>query len=427
MRKGSFQRLACWASAVVAMASLSAFAAEPLVLVIGIDGAGGSYLQAANTPNIDALIEKGTVRYDFTNEGGLVENPPAGYGASGVNWSTIATGASAAHHGVVDNSFSGNKFNSYPHFFKYVQDHDPASYRASIVSWEPINSAILANPFASLERQFPGLSSAQQDALVRDTTIDLMRNGDPDVTFLHFDQVDGAGHASGWGGPQYNAALQTVDAYIGSIMAEINARPGVISGEEDWLVILTADHGGLGLGHDASQGAINWEVPFIVSGDSVADGAKLGRGTLRDVVPTALWHLGIDPFALGLDGTVRGLAVDPPNGIVGDLNQDGAVTGDGTGPTAEDDVSAFVANWLVVGGGGIAERYGRGDLNFDGVTDLGDWAILNSANRSAGAAAFRAVVGVPEPSAPILLSLPVMFMTAHYRGPAVRNSSADLR
>ncbi|MGD9636519.1 MAG: alkaline phosphatase family protein, partial [Pirellulales bacterium] len=400
---------------------LAAHGSEPRVLIIGIDGAGGRYGPAADTPNIDSLVANGAARFDFYNEGGLVQNPPPGYGASGVNWSTIVTGASAEHHGVTDNSFAGSKFNNYPHFFKYIQEHDPTSYRASIVSWEPINSIVLADQFASLEREFPGLTSAQQDALVRDTTVDLMRHGDPDAIFLHFDQVDAAGHGSGWGTPQYNTALATVDGYIGNIMTAMNQRPGVVSGAEDWLVIVTADHGGLGLGHDASQGPINWEVPFIVSGNSVADGTTLGRGTLRDVVPTALWHLGIDPFALGLDGTVRGLVVTPPNGILGDVNQDGLVTGDGRGPTESDDVSAFVAGWLSQGSGSIAERCARGDLNFDGITNLGDWAILNNASPALGQAAFRRVIGVPEPASVVLLSFPVMWLTAHVRGGALRN------
>jgi type I phosphodiesterase/nucleotide pyrophosphatase len=368
------------------------------VLVIGIDGAGGRYLRDANTPNIDALIFNGAVRYDFLNEGALVANPPAGYGASGVNWSTITTGASGAHHGVTDNSFAGSRFNAYPHFFKHVKDHDAALFTASIVAWEPINAQILANQYADLERHFPNLPSASQDSLVRDATIDLLSRGDPDAIFLHFDQVDAAGHGNGWGTLPYYAAIQTVDRHVGDIMAAVNARPGVIAGNENWLVIITADHGGQGTGHDASQGLINWEVPFVLSGNSVPDSILLPQGTLRDVVPTALWHLGVDPFALNLDGTVRGLVIEPPNGIIGDLNQDGVVAGNGTGPAASDDVTAFVAGWLTQGTGSIAARYLRGDLNFDGITDIGDWAILNRQNPAMGAAAMARLANVPEPT-----------------------------
>jgi hypothetical protein len=186
-------------------------------------------------------------------------------------------------------------------------------------------------------------------------------------------------------------------------MSALNARPGVVAGTENWLVMITADHGGQGTGHHAGQGLINWEVPFVISGSSVVDGTQLGQGTLRDVVPTALWHLGIDPFALGLDGTVRGLNVSPPNGIIADLNQDGAVAGNGTGPAETDDVTTFVNGWLSVGAGSIADRYARGDINLNGVTDLADWAILNRENAAVASAVMLRLSGIPEPTTLVLL------------------------
>lgn len=385
-------------------------AADNRVLVIGIDGAGGSFLRNADTPHINALAALGGVAYNFLNEGALVPNPPSGYGASGVNWSTIVTGASAAHHGVVDNSFSGSHYDQFPHFFKYIKDQDPTKYTASIVNWAPINEQIVANQYANLEQQFPG-----SDPATRTAVANLLTTGDPHAVFVHFDQVDGAGHSSGWGSATYYNAIANVDTLIGGpggILPALAARPGVIAGTENWLVIITADHGGQGTGHHAGQGLINWEVPFVVSGPSVADGVQLGQGTLRDVVPTALWHLGIDPFALGLDGTVRGLVVSPPNGIVGDINQDGLVSGNGQGPAASDDVTAFVAGWMATGSGSVAERYARGDLNFDGITDIADWGILNSTSPAMGAAAFARLTGIPEPSTAwlLLIAVPNMLM-----------------
>jgi hypothetical protein len=373
------------------------------VLIVGIDGAGGSHLQAANTPQIDTLIAAGTARYDFYNEGALVPDPPTGYGASGVNWSTILTGASAVHHGVVDNSFSGNQFAQYPVFFKYLKEARPTAFTASISTWAPINTQIVANPYANYEYSPTASSSAQGDQLVRLQVVSLMQTGNPTAVFVHLDQVDAAGHGSGWGSASYNTALANVDGLIGDMLTAMNQRPGVIGGIEDWLVLVTADHGGLGMSHFAGQGLINWEVPFVVSGPSVPDGAALQRGTLRDVVPTALWHLGIDPYALGLDGTVQGLPVLPPSGVEGDINLDGLLQGNGAGPVATDDVSAFLAGWLTTGQGSIAQRYVRGDLNLNGVTDLADWAILNRLSPTMGAAVARGLSeAVPEPSTMLL-------------------------
>ena len=368
------------------------------LLIIGVDGAGGSYTQTANMPNLDALAAAGSARYDWLNEGALTPNPPEGYGASGVNWSTITTGASAPHHGVVDNSFGGNHFDEYPFFFKYLKEQDPTLFTASIVNWNPINSQILDDSYANFA--LGGVS----DVAVATAAADLLTGGDPDAIFLHFDQVDHAGHSQGWGSAGYYAALQNVDSLIGNVMTTLNARPGVVNGDESWLVMMISDHGGQGTGHTASQGLINWQVPFVISGPAVPDGAALKQGTLRDLVPTALWHLGVDPFSTPVDGQVVGIPFGSPNGIVGDLNQDGVVSGNGKGPVATDDVTAFVQGWLTSNHPTVAESYFKGDLNLDRVTDLKDWIILNKLDPAMGQAVFSSLA-VPEPAAGGLAAL----------------------
>jgi hypothetical protein len=390
-----FQRLC--APLLLALPLLaSTAAADPRVLIIGIDGAGGSYTQNASTPNLDALAAGGAVRYDWLNEGALIPNPPGPYGASGVNWSTINTGASAAHHQVADNSFAGDNFAEFPHFFQYLKLSDPSLFTASIVNWAPINTEIVDPQYADFLRQ--GIS----DEAVKNEAVNLLQTGDPDAIFLHFDQVDGAGHSSGWGSAAYLASIATVDGLVGQVMAALNARPGAAAGVEDWLVMVTADHGGAqgSFGHFAGQGRINWEVPLIVSGPSVPDGLAIAQGTLRDLVPTALWHLGVDPFGTPVDGNVVALpyALGPPNGIVGDVNQDGIVQGNGKGPAETDDVTAFVNGWLTTGHASVAEAYGHGDLNLDRITDLSDWILLNRLDPAMAQAALGALRLVPEPA-----------------------------
>jgi len=376
----------------------AAAAVSNRVLIIGVDGAGGGYTQTANMPNLDALAAAGSARYDWLNEGALTPNPPEGYGASGVNWSTIVTGASAPHHGVVDNSFGGSNYDEYPFFFKYLKQKDPSLYTASIVDWNPINTEILDPQYADL------VVGGVDDPTVASTAVDLLTNGDPNAIFLHFDQVDHAGHSLGWGTAGYYAALQNVDSLIGNVMGALNARPGVVGGTESWLVMVTADHGGQGSSHFASQGLINWQVPFVISGPAIADGATLKQGTLRDLVPTALWHLGVDPFSTPVDGKVVGLPFGSPNGIVGDLNQDGLVAGNGQGPAATDDVTAFVQGWLTSNHPTVAQSYFRGDLNLDRTTDLKDWIILNKLNPAIGQAVL-ANLAIPEPAAGGLAAL----------------------
>jgi hypothetical protein len=163
------------------------------------------------------------------------------------------------------------------------------------------------------------------------------------------------------------------------------------------LVLITADHGGQGTGHTASQGLVNWEVPFVVSGPSVPDGVELPPGTLRDVATTALWHLGVDPLATNVDGKVRGIAYGPPNGVIGDLNQDGAID--------LADYAAFLAGYSTpLLDQSPAARHALGDLDDDGrhsVRDFLEFQTRFDAWRGPGGfAAARAEAGhVPEPFA----------------------------
>ncbi|WP_442484958.1 alkaline phosphatase family protein [Aeoliella sp. SH292] len=384
--------------------------ADNRVLVIGIDGAGGQYMNLDELPHLAALAANGAARLDFQNEGALTPNPPSGYGASGVNWSTILTGVGAATHGVSDNTFASSQFTTWPSMFRYVRQAMPTASTASISHWSPINTSIISS--TDLDLEISGVS----DQAVRDHAVDLLATGDPTAMFLHFDDVDHAGHTSGWQSAAYNTALANVDLKIGDIVAAMNARPGAINGTENWLVLVTSDHGGEGTSHFAAQGPINWDVPLIVSGTSVEDGSAMQRGTLRDVVPTALWHLGIDPFELNLQGTVRGLDVPSPTGVAGDINLDGMVFGNGSGLASEDDVTAFVTHWLAEGGGSIADRYQRGDINLDGVTNLDDWALLHRTNPSLANAIARSLAGhpVPEPASIVTACVALLF-TFHLR------------
>jgi hypothetical protein len=113
-------------------------------------------------------------------------------------------------------------------------------------------------------------------------------------------------------------------------------------------------------------------------------------------------------------GDSASLLASPFNGIDGDINQDGLVSGDGNGPRETDDVSAFIAGWLTTGHTGFYEMITHGDLNLNGVTDLGDWSILNSAHPVMGQAIMESLLArdAPEPQAALLLACGLLLITS---------------
>jgi len=88
-----------------------------------------------------------------------------------------------------------------------------------------------------------------------------------------------------------------------------------------------------------------------------------------------------------------------------DLDQDGTANAAG-------DVAAFVAGWrstqefngVQVGG---LNTLANGDVNFDGITNLLDWSIINAASPTAGGLIMAALngQGVPEPGSMLLLGV----------------------
>jgi hypothetical protein len=99
----------------------------------------------------------------------------------------------------------------------------------------------------------------------------------------------------------------------------------------------------------------------------------------------------------------------PDYSIVGDVNLDGILSGDGTGPTATDDIAAFIQGWKFNNGtalGNIAS-WKKGDLNRDGQTNVSDFILLRNAFNGAISPAVASLLqgAVPEPSAATLILL----------------------
>ena len=91
-------------------------------------------------------------------------------------------------------------------------------------------------------------------------------------TFLHLSAPDNAGHARGWGSRAYLDAVRATDRRLGRIVRTINAH-GRLS--KHLVLLVTADHGGAGKNHDDATRLVDFRVPFLVWGPTVARGANL--------------------------------------------------------------------------------------------------------------------------------------------------------
>ena len=96
-----------------------------------------------------------------------------------------------------------------------------------------------------------------------------------DYVFLHLADGDAVGHLSGWDptpGSDYSNAIMAMDRRLGLLfdMIDHDARFA-------WhtAIILTADHGGIGVSHDDASLPEDYTVPFYVWGPGVGRGVDL--------------------------------------------------------------------------------------------------------------------------------------------------------
>ncbi len=274
----------------------SGVAKTPHVLVVGIDGLRVDALQQASTPEIDSLIADGAVAYDAFSGGelGEVTEQPT---FSGPGWSSILTGVWIDKHGVDFNLFVGSRFDEYPHFFARIRELNPDAYLSSFVTWAPINDTILASAEADEAFSPDTNDSAEGDIAVTAAVVAHLGTETPDVVFVHLDQVDHEGHLFGYSTmvPEYMDAVEGIDAQIGEILEAVRARENYDT--EDWLVVVTTDHGGIGIGIDGHGGQSDEErtISLIASGGSILEGQTISPGPGHTAgPPTVMQHLGLE-------------------------------------------------------------------------------------------------------------------------------------
>lgn len=257
-------------------------------LVIGLDGATFSAMSPAELPNIAAVRSAG-----MTSTSNLYANPMAPT-VSGAGWSTIGTGVWPDKHRAVDNGFGGNNLEQYTNYQDRLEQADPATSTLVVGTWAPIPDIIFS---AGTDLNV----SAGSDDNTTAKSVDYLKNGNPDSTFVHLDDIDHAGHSSGSASAAFKAQLKVTDAKVGEILAAVKARPSYAN--EDWLVVITADHGHTPTGGHGGNSPLERQTFVLAQGAGIPANSTRDDVKLVDIAPTVLKHQGvaIDP-AWGFDG-----------------------------------------------------------------------------------------------------------------------------
>ena len=243
------------------------FSQDARVLIIGLDGLRSDCLEAAETPALDGLIENGVFSPDALNNDITYSGP---------GWSAMVCGAWSDAHGVTNNDFTGSNYAAYPSFLERLETINPDLNTYSICHWAPINDYIQGEVVDES-------INTTSDQAVADAAGTILTGGNPHAMFLHFDDVDLAGHSFGFSPnvPAYIDAIETVDAHVAEVLSALTSRPNYA--EENWLILTSTDHGGIGYGHGGES--IDEQIIFFSASGLSVDPELVVKDTLEILPP----------------------------------------------------------------------------------------------------------------------------------------------
>lgn len=278
------------------MATAISATAAPKTLLIGIDGVQYEKLRALNPPQFNRLQSAkaytGGVDGAFSQQGTV----------SGPGWATILTGVWANKHQVASND-SGLADARFPSLFKRIRQAQPNAYIASITNWSPINQRYFVEDVADNNLTLSGLS----DENVTSRVVEVLNTTPADFTFLQLSDPDNVGHAKCFGS-EYDQALRNADRRLGRLLDAVAKRERERP-DEDWLVLVSTDHGRTpprGCGHGgqteeektifiATNKPLNAEFSqHAVPPEHPNFNGLYGYAAQASIAPTVLPHMGIE-------------------------------------------------------------------------------------------------------------------------------------
>ncbi len=249
------------------------------VIAVGVDGAG-SWIRTADTPNFDKIFENGAITYRA-----LSSRPTI----SAECWGAMLLGVGPEVHKLTNNVVSSVPYDvnsPFPSVFKRIREAYPDAVLGSFCDWNPITRGIVENNI--------GVSSdTAKDIELTPAICDYIRKNKPDFLFVQFDSVDGTGHRTGYGLPDFLARIHVVDQLIGDIYSAAH-EAGIL---EETLFIVIADHGGTNneMNRGSHGGWTDEEkyVTFAASGKGI-NKTEIEEMNIRDLAAIVLYAFGIE-------------------------------------------------------------------------------------------------------------------------------------
>ena len=119
--------------------------------------------------------------------------------------------------------------------------------------------------------------------------VTYIKEKQPKLLAVCFDNPDHVGHKDGHNTPAYYTKLKELDNYIGQIIQAVKDA-GML---KETIFIITSDHGGIEKGHGGKT-MNEMQTPFIVSGKNVKASGEFHESMMQyDVASTIAYIFGL--------------------------------------------------------------------------------------------------------------------------------------
>ena len=301
----STQRAFHLTGALLLFAGSSVHAATPKAVFILLDGIPADLVESVSTPFFDEIAKDGGYARAYVGgqAGGASESPTV----SAVGYNSLLTGTWANKHRVYSNQIRSPDYR-YWDIFRLVKQHNPDLRTALFSTWEDNRTKLLGHgrPEAGgdkLDYYFDGFENDEQrfphdeareyirqidDLVSREAARYLAEHG-PDLSWVYLEFTDDIGHLYG-DGDEMAAAITLMDANVGRIWRSVQARQQ--AEDEDWLVVITTDHGrdaqtGKSHGGQSDRERTTW----IATNSNALNEHFSNLPAIVDILPSLLTHL----------------------------------------------------------------------------------------------------------------------------------------
>lgn len=283
-------------------------AKTPKAIFIIVDGIPADVLEKTDTPHMDDIA--GDHGYTRSYVGGEVGGPTESPTVSAVGYNSLITGTWANKHNVYDNDIREPDYR-YWDIFRIAKTHDASLQTAIFSTWLENRTLLVGDGLDAaggkkLDYHFDGFEHDTErfphdllrtyirniDELVSNETARYVEEYGPDLSWVYLEFTDDVGHAFG-DSPQQTEALKIMDGNVGTIWSAVRKRQEAHN--EDWLIVVTTDHGrdaetGKSHGGQSERERTTW----IVTNSRKLNDRFANLPAVVDILPSIASHLGLE-------------------------------------------------------------------------------------------------------------------------------------